>query len=205
VTIDGAIVVTVLRHGACEGRNAVFRGRTDDPLSATGWAQMQAVAAQFPEFASVGSSPLLRCRAFAADFAAAHGLPLQVEDGFRERDFGAWECLTAAEVAMRFPVHGDPRQNPYDNIPEGGESYPEFRARVESAWASYTGRLAPGAHLLVAHAGVMRVLLVHLLGLPPQNLYRLNLPNAGHFTVSLLAGEAPVLLALNMALNGCVN
>ena len=195
MTIDGAIVITVLRHGECEGRNAVFRGRTDDPLSEKGWAQMRGV--RLPVFDSISSSPLLRCREFAAEFAAARGLPLRVEDGFRERDFGAWECLSADEVAARFPTHGDPRQNPYDNAPEGGEAYADFRIRVETVWTEWTARLLPGHHLLVAHAGIMRALLVHLLGLPPENLYRLNLPNAGHFTVSLLPGHAPVLLSLN--------
>ena len=195
MTIEGAIVITVLRHGECEGRNAVFRGRTDDPLSAKGWEQMRGV--RLPAFDSISSSPLRRCREFAAEFAAARGLPVRIEAGFRERDFGAWECLTADEVAARFPTQGDPRQNPYDNAPEGGEAYTDFRARVESVWGQWTARLAPGHHLLVAHAGIMRALLVHLLGLPAENLYRLNLPNAGHFTVSLLAGHAPVLLALN--------
>lgn len=196
-----AVVITVLRHGECEGRNAVFRGRTDDPLSEKGWAQMRAVGARLPSFDSIHSSPLIRCRAFAAEFAAVRGLPLAIEPGFRERDFGAWECLSADEVAARFPTHGDPRQNPYDNRPEGGEAYADFRTRIESAWAAWTATLAPGPHLLVAHAGVMRVLLVHLLGLPAENLYRLNLPNAGYFSVSLLAGHAPVLLALN----GCAD
>lgn len=195
MAIDGAVVVTVLRHGVCEGRNHVFRGVTDDPLSAEGWAQMRAV--RLGAFESVTTSPLQRCAAFATEFAAQRGLPLQVEAGFRERDFGAWEGLTADEVATRFPTHGDPRQNPYDNAPEGGEAYPLFRARVETVWALFSAQLSPGSHLLVAHAGIMRALLVHLLGLPAENLYRLNLPNAGHFTVSLLAGHAPVLLALN--------
>ncbi len=195
--IEGAVVVTVLRHGECEGRNAVFRGRTDDPLSAKGWAQMRKVAMHLPLFDSISSSPLRRCREFAAEFSAARGQSLQVEEGFRERDFGTWECLTADEVAVRFPTHGDPRQNSYDNAPEGGEAYADFRLRVETVWAEWTARLAPGQHLLVAHAGIMRALLVHLLGLPSQNLYRLNLPNAGHFSVSLLPGHAPVLLALN--------
>lgn len=200
MTIDGAIVITVLRHGECEGRNAVFRGRTDDPLSAKGWEQMRGVGAHLPPFDSISTSPLRRCREFAAEFAAARGLPLRVEEGFRERDFGAWECLSADEVAARFPTQGDPRKNPYGNAPEGGEAYTDFCVRVEAVWAAWTSQLAPGSHLLVAHAGIMRALLVHLLGLPPQNLYRFNLPNAGHFTVSLLPGHAPVLLALN----GCV-
>ncbi len=195
--IEGAVVVTVLRHGECEGRNAVFRGRTDDPLSAKGWAQMREAVTHLPPLDSISSSPLQRCRAFSAEFAASRSLPLQVENGFRERDFGTWEGLSAAEVAARFPTQGDPRQNPYDNAPEGGEAYPDFRVRVETVWAEWTARLGPGHHLLVAHAGIMRALLVYLLGLPPQHLYRLNLPNAGHFTVSLLAGHAPVLLSLN--------
>lgn len=201
MAIDGAVVVTVLRHGVCEGRNHVFRGVTDDPLSAEGWAQMRAVAVRLGAFLSVTTSPLLRCHSFATECAVQRGLPLAVVDGFRERDFGAWECLTADEVAAHFPTHGDPRQNPYDNAPQGGEAYPVFRARVEAVWAAWAAQLSPGSHLLVAHAGIMRALLVHLLGLPAENLYRLSLPNAGHFTVSLLAGHAPVLLALNGALD----
>ena len=41
VEIAGATLVTVLRHGAVQGRPFVYRGSQDDPLADLGWRQMQ--------------------------------------------------------------------------------------------------------------------------------------------------------------------
>jgi len=43
----------------------------------------------------------------------------------------------------------------------------------------------------------MRALLMELRGLPAPYAYRLALPEAAHFRVSLLSNEAPILLSLN--------
>jgi hypothetical protein len=43
----------------------------------------------------------------------------------------------------------------------------------------------------------MRALLMELVGLEPAHVYRIALPEAAHFQVSVLPGEAPVLLNLN--------
>jgi hypothetical protein len=40
---------------------------------------------------------------------------------------------------------------------------------------------------------------MELLGLPAAYAYRVALPEAASFQVSLLAGEAPILLSLNSA------
>ena len=198
--IDGATRVTVLRHGAVAGRPHVCRGALDEPLSALGWRQLEAVTRAWRDAASrfdaVASSPLSRCRAFAEVYARDAGLPLRVDDAFREIAFGAWEGLTVEQAAARDPALYRQFRAGGAAAP-GGEHAEAFRARVVAGWQAWLAEATGERRLLVTHAGVMRVLLAHLLELPPAMVWRIALPEAAHFQVSLLAGETPVLLALN--------
>lgn len=196
--IEGACVVTVLRHGAVAGRPFVYRGRQDDPLSEQGWRQMTAALAGAPEFVAIASSPLRRCQAFARAFADRHGLPLHVSPAFQELSFGDWEDLTAEEAGRRDPEqHTRFRAAAGIVAAPGGESLAELRQRVRAGWDDWLAAAKGGDRLLVTHAGVMRALLLELIGLPAANAYRIALPDAAQFRVSLLAGEAPILLSLN--------
>lgn len=196
---QAATLVTVLRHGEVAGPAHVFRGRGDDPLSARGIEQMRGVVATMqPRFDVVATSPLQRCRSFAEAFAAERGLACRILDGMREMDFGAWEGLTGAQAAERdaaaydrFCARADSAAAP------GGETLGAFRRRVLAAWADWLAGAEGGHRLLVTHAGAMRVLLQQVLDLPASAFYRVALPEAAHFQVSLLACEAPILLRLN--------
>lgn len=196
---QAATLVTVLRHGEVAGPAHVFRGRGDAPLTARGIEQMRgAVTALQPRFDAVATSPLLRCRVFAEAFAAERGVACRILDDMREMDFGTWEGLTGAQAAERdaaaydrFCARADSASAP------GGETLGDFRRRVLAAWAAWLAAADGGHRLLVTHAGAMRVLLQHVLDLPASALYRVALPEAAHFQVSLLAGEAPILMKLN--------
>jgi alpha-ribazole phosphatase len=194
--IAGASVVTVLRHGAVAGRPFVYRGRQDDPLSDLGWRQMAAVIEAAPPFDAIASSPLQRCQAFARHLAERQGVPLHVSPAFQEIAFGEWEGLTAEEAAQRNPLE-HPLFRAGSGAAPGGESLDEMRRRVLAGWREWLAESKDGHRLLVTHAGVMRALLIDLLGLPATHVYRVALPEAAHFRVSLLAGAAPVLLSLN--------
>lgn len=201
MTIEGATVVTVLRHGAVEGRPFVYRGRQDDPLSEPGWKQMEnVVGTGLPAIDTIASSPALRCRMFAQHLAERHGVPLHVSPAFQEIAFGEWEGLTPEEAARRNPVeHQLFRSSAGTVAAPGGENLIEVRQRARAGWEDWLADARGGHRLLVTHAGVMRALLIELLGLPASHVYRIALPEAAHFQVSLLAGEAPILLSLNAA------
>jgi broad specificity phosphatase PhoE len=191
-------LVTLLRHGEVAGRPYVFRGASDEPLSARGREQVLAVAAGLTSFDRIATSPLPRCRMVAAEIAAARGLPLEVLPDLAELSFGRWEGLTRAEVAVAWPDaaaafsrHDDAAAAP------GGETVAGFRRRVLAGWQAWLADARGGHRLLLSHAGVMRVLLQAMLGLPDDSLYRIALPEAAHFQVSLLPGEAPILMRLN--------
>ena len=63
--------------------------------------------------------------------------------------------------------------------PPNGERLTDFEARVIEAWdemlTSYAGRHI----LIVGHAGQMRMVIRHLLGMPLDHMFRLQIPNAG--------------------------
>ncbi len=120
---------------------------------------------------------------------------LTVSPAFAELDFGTWEGLTPAEAAARDPeAHARFRAG---EAAPGGESAGDLRRRVLAGWETWLTDTAGGEHLLITHAGVMRILLEALLDLPAGHARRIALPEAASFRVSLLAGETPVLLALN--------
>lgn len=193
-----ATLITVLRHGEVDGPAHVFRGWLDDPLSERGREQMRTVLAGLARPDRVATSPLQRCRELAAAYAGEHGLPLAVEPGFMELAFGEWEGLSADRVQASAPeaLAAIQRQDA-DAAAPGGETLADFRGRVLAAWSGWLADADGGHRLLITHAGVMRVLLQHLLGLPDGAFYRVALPEAAHFQVSILPGHDPVLLNLN--------
>ena len=195
-------LITVLRHGEVEGAPHVFRGRSDPVLSANGLQQMQFALRSFADtrFDSIATSPLARCRAFA-DNLASETVPVVLND-FREMDFGDWEGKTPqAARALTPELFERFRSNPEGLSPPSGEPFDVFRKRVASAFRQWLGNADGGHRLLVTHAGVMRVLLIEHLGLPVCNLYRIALPNAASFQLSVLAGHPPCLLNLNNGLS----
>jgi broad specificity phosphatase PhoE len=200
--VDGleATLITVLRHGEVRGRAHVYRGALDEPMTARGASQVHAVAERLaaPPFDRVASSPLGRCLAFARAYAGERQLPLDVLASMREMYFGAWEGLTPGEAALRDPeTHRLFRGTAGRVAPPDGESVPALRRRVGDGWSEWLADARGGHRLLVTHAGVMRALLMELAGLDPAHAYRIALPEAAHFQVSHLPGEAPVLLNLN--------
>lgn len=195
------LLLTLLRHGAVEGRPYVFRGAADPPLSALGWTQMERAYARaaLPPPDAIASSPLARCRAFAERAAETARVPLSLAPDLAEMRFGDWEELSGDEAraldAARFDAF---RADPRAATPPGGERYDDFAARVEAGLRALAdGRT--GHLLVVTHAGVIHAVLAQALGLPAASIHRVALPPAATCRLSLLDRAAPVLLALNFA------
>ncbi len=193
-------LVSVLRHGQVNGRPFVYRGALNDPMTEQGAARVWEIAERLaaPAFDRLASSPLVRCLDFAEAYARESELPLDVLDSMREMHFGAWEGLTPEEAARLDPTHHELFRGTAGKVgaPEG-ESVTDLRKRVRQGWQDWLADAKGGHRLLVTHAGVMRALLMELIGLDPAHAYRIALPEAAHFQVSVLPGEAPVLLNLN--------
>ncbi|MEM9254591.1 MAG: alpha-ribazole phosphatase [Pseudomonadota bacterium] len=175
-----SVVTTVdlLRHGACTGGD-IFRGRTDVPLTEEGWSQMHEALACVAGWTKVISSPLGRCEQFAAALGVAQSVPVQVDQGLREMDFGIWDGRPVEEVARRYPdmltrFYSSPE---HVRLPEG-ESFQEFSERVLTSWGQVLMHHEGSHLLLVTHGGVIRLLLAHLLQMPMSSMSRLHVPYA---------------------------
>ena len=171
-------LIDLIRHGEPVGGQK-YRGQIDDPLSEKGWQQMREKLAGHSPWQSVISSPLSRCRAFAEELSARHQLPLAVDNRLKEVGFGAWEGKTAVQL-----IEEDPDQvkrfkaDPVNQRPAGAEPMKAFYQRVAAALDEIIQRHHQQHVLIVCHAGVIRMVLAHVLHIPLINAYRIEVANA---------------------------
>lgn len=179
-----------LRHGEPVGGRK-YRGQTDDPLSEKGWAQMQAAVGQSRPWQAIISSPLSRCRAFAQELASEMAVPLALEERLKEVAFGAWEGKTPAELKATDPdILFNFKLDPLGARPTGAEELPAFQNRVAQVFDGLAETHRGQRILVVAHAGVIRMVLCHVLGIPVAHVYRIQVGSAAmaRFRVEQKAG-----------------
>ena len=188
--------VDLIRHGEPVGGHK-YRGQSDDPLSEKGWAQMRSAVGEHRPWDVIASSTLSRCAAFASELAQRHAIPLEFDARLMEIGFGEWEGRTAAVAPGILPpatlAHPcaaevtalDPALlrrfwlDPLNNVPPGAELLTAFRDRVIPAWDEILARHSGKHILIVGHAGVIRMVVRHVLDMPLQRVFRLSVPNAG--------------------------
>ncbi|MDH5299983.1 MAG: alpha-ribazole phosphatase family protein [Gammaproteobacteria bacterium] len=171
--------IDLIRHGEPVGGKK-YRGQIDDPLSGKGWKQMRAAVGDACPWNRIISSSLSRCADFAQELAQRHQLPLELDSRLTEIGFGVWEGKTAEEIMAE-----DPQalinfwQDPAGYRPEGAEALPDFAQRVIAGFDQAVAQY-PGQHLLmVGHAGMMRMILRHVLDMPLEAMFKIEVPNAG--------------------------
>ena len=171
--------IDMIRHGEPVGGRK-YRGQIDDPLSDKGWQQMRDAVADHCPWDSIISSPLLRCADFANELAERHKLAVSFAPEFMEIGFGSWEGKTANEIQQQTPGALEAFwRDPVNNRPDGAEPLVEFRKRIESAWVKLLSLHTDQHILIVCHAGVIRMSLQYMLGMPIENVFRIKVSNAG--------------------------
>jgi probable phosphoglycerate mutase len=219
--------LVLVRHGestfVAEGR---FQGQLDPPLSALGERQAAAIASWLARPGGppgldldghpieVVHSPLRRAAQSAEPIftaisgsseRAARSPVLRAEPALTEISQGAWEGRLHAEVAERWGRRlAAWRDRPTTAWAPGGERLSAVQERVRGALPGLLGRLdAPTGHpnpwsIVVAHDGVLRVLLLTVLGLPLARFWAFPFALSSASVVDLGAGRAS-LRAHNLA------
>lgn len=170
--------VDLIRHGEPVGGRK-YRGQIDDPLSDKGWRQMREAVGEHRPWDQIVSSPLLRCREFGQELAQRHQLPFETDPRWMEIGFGNWEGKTADEIRAE-----DPEkllrfmQDPITHRPPGAELLTDFHERISSAWLDLLDRYTDQHMLVVCHAGVIRMSMLYLLGMPMKHVFRVQVSNA---------------------------
>ncbi|HEX4714999.1 MAG TPA: histidine phosphatase family protein [Ktedonobacteraceae bacterium] len=173
----------LVRHGLTAWNiQQRFCGQSDIPLSQEGREQARHLAQslQPATICALYTSDLLRARETAEIIASVRARPLVVQKlvSWRELDFGAWEGLTYAEIAERFPTRLGFFTDAQHDAPPGGESLLQLQQRVLAALARVidaSNALDEGDILIVSHGGPLRVLLSSVLGMPLERQWQLAL------------------------------
>ncbi len=120
-------------------------------------------------------SSLSRAVQSAEIIARPFGLqPIKVAD-LRERSFGIWEGMSFSEIREQYPEEFAAwAQNPLAYSPVGGETTLEVKDRVIKVVSEIVERHAGQEIAVVAHGGVNRIILCHILGMPLENVFRIE-------------------------------
>lgn len=154
-----------LRHGETS-LSHTLRGRTDDALTAKGWAQMRSTITQSEQTGQawdvIYSSPLQRCRLFAEQWAEQKQLPLFIEPNLQEMDFGEWEAQLTERLYQLYPDElAQFWQTPLSFTLPQAESLLTFKSRVLESVETLTQQMyAQGwtRALIISHGGVIKLL-----------------------------------------------
>ena len=167
-------VIYLVRHGAIISvAGKAFIGQIEAPLSEEGVDQAWALR-QWLEpvrFSRLISSDLSRSQRTAKIIRGHRANSLEAMPALREISLGEWEGFSFQEIRERFPEDYAARGRDIENWrPPGGESFADCRARVSSALTEIVAG-SQGNVLLVGHAGVNRLILCSVLGIPVRNLH----------------------------------
>lgn len=176
--------VYLLRHGDCR-TDGVRRyvGQIDYPLSDMGREQVRRWQGFFAEHRPerVVCSDLLRTVQTAEEVFGISTVTPALMPAFREISLGDWEGVPQKDIKRDFPDAYAARGADLAGFRSpGGESFSDVRARVVAAFEGVCREsLAADSLVIVTHAGVIRVLLCHILDMPLQHMFSLGSDYAG--------------------------
>jgi len=133
---------------------------------------------------AVVSSPVRRTLESAEILGAVLGREIQVEPGFAEMEFGAWDGLTFAEVGERHPDDLAAWLGSLDVAAGGGESFREVEKRVLDALSRVLEQHAGKTVVLVTHVTPIKTIVAHALDAPLESVFRMELSPASISVVS---------------------
>ncbi len=170
--------IYLFRHGETANAGQVcFNGHFDVDLSERGKEQFHLISQSLKghPLNFVYSSDLKRTALCAEIIAKPHGLKPIAYPELRELSFGEWEGLSVKEVNEKYPDQLDERLKDIEGFKvKGGETFHQLQDRVIPKFEEIVSRHSEGALAIVAHGGVNRIILAHLLGIPMQNIFRIQ-------------------------------
>ncbi len=124
---------------------------------------------------AVYCSDLSRAVKSAEIIAGPFGLKPVIVAGFKERSFGVWEGMTFDEIEKKYPdAFNAWVKNPLKHKPLEGESTLEVRDRALKVFNEIVEKHQGKNIAIIAHGGINRVILCELLGIPLENIFRIE-------------------------------
>ena len=176
------MILHLIRHPKPTIEPGICYGQLEIPAKIVN-AEVERLRAELPPALPVWSSPLQRCLRLAEQL---HPQPL-IDDRLAEMNFGDWEGLAWNDIprheldAWAADVAG--------YAPPRGESPTALQQRA----LAFVAELDVPEAVIVTHAGVIRMLLAHWQGTPPDDWGSLGVPFGGLIRVRLTGGRGSLI------------
>ena len=174
-------VVLLVRHGVTPTTGKILPGRAAGlHLSDEGRLQAEGAAkriAHLPRVAAIYSSPLERARETAAPIARAKRMPIRIDRGLLECDFGEWTGERLDRLSKR-PEWDVVQRHPSAFRFPRGESFTEMQARITGALARLVAQHPGRVIVAVSHADPIKTAVAHALGMPLDLFQRIVIGTA---------------------------
>lgn len=178
----------IVRHPETEANiSGRFVGRGDSAFTPEGLLQAARLPAEIVAFGpdAIWTSPLRRAHSVALQAVELARVPLHIDERLAELHFGDAEGMTYEEIAEAgIPFNYRSAEEPVAPNGESRGSIERRVAQVADELVASGGRVA-----VVAHGGVVRAMLVHLLGLSTTDLWAFHVHNAQLATVRVVDGH----------------
>lgn len=217
-------ILYVIRHGETVGAETRrYKGTIDVPLSEKGVQQIERLSGYIGKLTHQGPNPpvlsllkgdkrgilkavyasdLRRAVKSAEIIAKPHNLIPRILPSLRERNFGLWEGMSFDEIREKYPEEFRAwADNPLRFSPMGGESTVAVRERVIPSLEKILNSHQGESIGIVSHGGVNRIILCHLLGMPFENIFRIE-QDYGCLNIIELWDTYPVVKLINGVFHG---
>jgi len=126
-----------------------------------------------PSFGCIYCSDLERTRSTAQIISYDKRAHIIEMPGLREIHLGSWDGRTRQEIEQLFPGAWEKRGRDIAGFrPEGGESFADLSRRAMPLFETIVNTDGDSI-LIVTHAGVIRVIVAQVLGMPLENIFSL--------------------------------
>ncbi|MDD4844588.1 MAG: histidine phosphatase family protein [Anaerotignum sp.] len=191
----------LIRHGETEwNRGGRYQGWTDIELSDEGKLQAELLAKRFHymHLDAIYVSPLKRAIATAEPIATEKGLPLILDEHFKEINFGEWEGHTVPELTEKYgKPYTDFFDNPFEHTMPGEGSFHKVAERAMAGFEEIIKKHRGERIAIVSHGGLLRVFMIKLLGLDLNMYRRMWLTNTSISMIDITLDDNKFLMTLN--------
>ena len=189
-----ATTIYLIRHGeTVDADSRRYKGHIDVPLSENGIKQLERLAEYLSQninttppippldkggqggVSAVYCSGLSRALKSAEIIAKPFGLKPNIVDDLKERSFGVWEGMTFDEIKEKWPdAFKAWAENPLKFSPIEGENTLEVKERAMKAFNELMNNHKDEEIAIVSHGGITRIILCEMLGMPLENIFRIE-------------------------------
>ena len=191
----------LIRHGETDwNKGGRYQGCTNIDLNEAGREQARLLGRRFEYLPldHVYVSPLNRAVETAEQVAKAHGLTPIVDEHFKEINFGEWEGHTIQELSEKYGrAYTDFFKDPFDHPVPGEGSFQNAMKRAIEGFEALEKKHKGENIAIVSHGGLLRVMLVGLLGMGDEFYRKTWMTNTSVTMLDVMEDGRRLLMTLN--------